>query len=91
MTQERQRRRIIRLLRKIIRASRENIIAIEWWNANRTDQPPLDCETDRVAVKLARDAMAAFLKGDRKAKDVAFGRMREHLRAMEKEQADTGD
>jgi hypothetical protein len=79
MTREQLRKRIIRRLRKIIRESLENIAMIEWWNTNRLDQPPLDCEGDRVVVKLAREAMASFLRGDsREIQLAAFRRLSQY-------------
>lgn len=27
---------------------------IEWWNKNRTDAPPMDCEAERAMLAIAR-------------------------------------
>lgn len=37
---------------------------VEWWNKNRTDAPPMDCEPERVAVSVCDQALAAFDAGD---------------------------
>lgn len=46
-------RRIHRRLDKLIRNTREFIATVEWWNDNRTDCEPLDCEDQKILLQLA--------------------------------------
>ncbi len=65
MTGELLRRRIMRRLRCIVRELEENISTIEWWNANRTDTRPIDCEGDRVLLAVTRRLLMALKSGNR--------------------------
>lgn len=40
-------------LTKIIRDTRSFIATIEWWNTNRTDAEPMDCEPERLLLAVA--------------------------------------
>lgn len=40
-------------LTKIIRDTRIFIATIEWWNTNRTDAEPMDCEPERLLLAVA--------------------------------------
>lgn len=42
------------------------VIDIEWWNNNRTDAPPMDCEPERIAIAVCAEALLAFDQGDDK-------------------------
>lgn len=68
-------------LRKIIREREDMIATVEWWNKNRTDAPPMDCEPERVMLKKARECRAAW--GDRDKYARIAGEMAEYAtRAM---------
>jgi hypothetical protein len=43
-------------LNRVIRRCRQLITDVEWWNANRTDAEPMDCEAERVLLRLAERA-----------------------------------
>jgi hypothetical protein len=49
---------------RIIRECEQFIRDVEWWNANRTDAPPMDCEPERVLLPVARACRAAWDAGD---------------------------
>jgi len=49
---------------KIVRECEQFIRDVEWWNANRTDAPPMDCEPERVLLPVARACLAAWDVGD---------------------------
>jgi hypothetical protein len=57
-------RRIRRELLTVIRETGQMIRDIEWWNTNRTDVPPMDCEPERVMLQIARQCLAAVDAGD---------------------------
>jgi hypothetical protein len=40
-------------LAKVIKDCREGIAAVEWWNKHRTDAEPMDCEPERLMLRLA--------------------------------------
>jgi glucose dehydrogenase len=46
--------------RRIIRQCEEMIATVEYWNRNRTDCEPLDCETERVILSVARACLVAI-------------------------------
>ena len=66
---------------KIIRETLQFICDVEWWNANRTDAPPLDCEGERVLLKVAREQLAAADRGDMLEAERLSGRMLEIAKA----------
>lgn len=41
-------RRVVRRHNKIIRDAEQFIRDVEWWNNNRTECEPMDCEPERV-------------------------------------------
>jgi hypothetical protein len=51
-------------LRKLIRECEQLIIDVEWWNENRTDCPPMDCESSRIMLSMAKPCLEAFDRGD---------------------------
>lgn len=59
---ERERRRIIRLHRELIRECQQIINDVQYWNRTRTDSPPLDCEAERVLKQLMERQLAAFVE-----------------------------
>jgi hypothetical protein len=50
----------LKRLNKIIRDTKQIITDIEWWNRNRTDAPPIDCEFERVLLAKALKCRAAW-------------------------------
>ena len=50
--------------KKIISECEQMIRDVEWWNRNRTDALPLDCEPERVLLPVARACLAAWNSGD---------------------------
>ncbi len=51
-------------MRKIIRELEQVIRDKRWWNQNRLDARPFDIGADLAALKLQREALAAFDRGD---------------------------
>lgn len=49
---------------RIVRECEQMIRDVEWWNRNRLDAPPLDCEPERVLLPVARACLAAWDVGD---------------------------
>lgn len=47
-------------LQRIARNCREQIAVVEWWNRNRADAEPMDCEPERVILRMAIEAMKKF-------------------------------
>jgi hypothetical protein len=60
---------------KIVRECEQFIRDVEWWNANRTDAPPMDCETQRVLLPIARECLEAWDAGDMARVGTLSGRM----------------
>jgi hypothetical protein len=54
-------------LLKIIAETEQLVRDIEWWNNNRTEHAPMDCEGDRVAAQIGRKAVDALDAGDRES------------------------
>jgi len=52
-----------RLLR-IIRDCQQIVNDIEWWNDNRLDAEPIDCEIEKVLVHMGTKAVTAYDAGD---------------------------
>ncbi len=50
-------------LQIIINNCRQKVIAVQSWNDNRPDAKPLDCEPERVLLRLAVDAAALWDEG----------------------------
>lgn len=50
-------------LRKIIEDAHQFVIDVQWWNANRTDAPPMDCEDMMILGRKARIALQAWDTG----------------------------
>lgn len=59
------RKRIRKRLLKIIDECEQFIHDIVWWNNNRTDAEPMDCEPERIMAEKARRCLTAFDAGDR--------------------------
>jgi hypothetical protein len=53
-----------RRLQRIIDETQQLIWDIESWCDNRPDQPPIDCEADRVVLSIAKKAAAQWDAGD---------------------------
>ena len=53
---------------------------IEWWNDNRLDAPPFDCEWAKLGAVRLRQALAAW---DARDTVRASELMQEHIEAME--------
>lgn len=53
--------RVLRGYDRIISGMKETIEAVEWWNNNRTDEDPFDCEIERVAVAMYEELRAEFV------------------------------
>lgn len=64
MDREQHYRRIQRRGLKQIAELEQIIRDIEWWNRNRTDAAPFDCEWARVQLDFAKRAQAAWDRGD---------------------------
>ncbi len=62
---------------RIVRECRQVIIDVEWWNNNRHDAPPMDCEFERVLLPVARACLSAWDSADDDAVTVATERMNE--------------
>lgn len=67
-----------RRLRKMIRGFEQIIIDVESWNENRPDEPPLDCEVERVMLTLAKQARDAIINHDPVKAAKIMGRMLEY-------------
>lgn len=52
----------LKRLKKIRRECRQIINDIEWWNRNRTDSEPIDCEPERIMLAKADAAIKAWGK-----------------------------
>lgn len=50
---------------KIVHECEQMILDAEWWNNNRLDAEPMDCEPERVLLPIARKCLAAWDAGDR--------------------------
>ena len=57
---ERMRLRIISNCRKTIVECEELIDDILWWNNNRHDEEPMDCEEDRVMLHWLKKVLKEF-------------------------------
>lgn len=55
---------MIRHARKIIGELEQFIRDTEWWNANRTDSDPMDCEGEKLLLHEARLDLECLLRGD---------------------------
>ena len=51
-------------LKKIIDETSQLIIDIQWWNNNRLDVAPFDCEVEQVLLGIARKAASQWDAGD---------------------------
>ena len=51
-------------LLKIIQECQQIVNDIEWWNNNRLDADPIDCEIEKILVHLGKQALAAYDDGD---------------------------
>lgn len=51
-------------LAKVIGETEQLIRDIVWWNNNRLDAEPIDCEIERLAVATGKKALAAFDRED---------------------------
>lgn len=47
-------------LLKIIAECEDYIRTVEWWNTNRTDAPPFDCEPERILLKHSQECLEAM-------------------------------
>lgn len=66
-----------RRLQKILDDAHQFVVDVEWWNANRTDAAPMDCEPERVIRELARKAIVNWDRGDLgRQNDGPVGRVR---------------
>jgi hypothetical protein len=61
---ERQRRRIVARLRRVIAELEQIIIDTQGWNGLHPGEPPLDCEGDRVLLHEARRDLAKFIEAN---------------------------
>lgn len=52
-------------LLKIIGEAEQLIRDVEWWNTHRTDAEPLDCESDRIVLSMARRCLKMWDAGER--------------------------
>lgn len=52
-------------VRRMIDDLEVQIATVGWWNQHRTDAPPMDCESERVMLPVARACLAALEAGDR--------------------------
>lgn len=64
MDREQHYERIRRNGLKLIAELEQVIRDIQWWNRNRTDCPPFDCEWAIIAKSLAQQAQEAWERGD---------------------------
>jgi hypothetical protein len=48
-------RRIVVRFAKVKREMQQLINDVQWWNENRTDADPMDCEPEQVFLSLVRD------------------------------------
>jgi hypothetical protein len=62
-THEAVRRRIMRRLPRTIAELQSFIDTVQWWNNNRLDAPPMDCESEMVLLISAKRALA-YAKSD---------------------------
>ncbi len=65
--------------------SEQMVRDVEWWNNNCTDQPPMDCEPERVLARMADDQVAAIDRDDRDEMDRLSKAMVEHMTAVVRE------
>ncbi len=63
---------------KIVRDCQQFIRDVEWWNTNRTDARPVDCEVEKVILSNAIPALAAWDAGDMDGFDMLTKRMIEY-------------
>lgn len=60
---------------KIVRDCEQLIRDVEWWNNNRLDAPPMDCEPERVLLPIARACLSAWDANDLKKVAILASRM----------------
>ncbi len=51
-------------LLKLVREAQQIVNDIEWWNNNRLDSSPFDCETEKIVVHLGKQALVAYDAGN---------------------------
>ncbi len=71
--------RIRMRLLKAIEETEQDIRDMEWWNTNRPEAPPMDCEPERIHVHLAKQALAAFDAGNSQEAERLAGEMVRNL------------
>lgn len=54
----------LKRLEQIIADAEQLVRDVEWWNRNRTDAPPMDCEPERVMLPMARACLASWDPND---------------------------
>lgn len=54
---EQLRRRMLKYLPRMIRELEDFIATAQWWNSNRPDAAPLDCEPEQVLLPKIRKAL----------------------------------
>lgn len=64
MTREQQKAELLRRSDYIIDEVAQMIRDVEWWNNNRLDAPPMDCEPERLLLCLLKKQRAAFAAED---------------------------
>ena len=67
-----------RRLRNIIRDTSQLIIDIQWWNDNRTEEKPFDCESLQVRLNLAETAAKQWDAGDIEEAHVTMNKLSEY-------------
>ena len=54
-----------RRLQKIIDETSQLIRDVQWWNDNRLDAEPIDCEVDQMRLRLAKRVATQWDAGNR--------------------------
>lgn len=62
-TREKARLRVLKRLRRLLRETEQLRNDLDWWNENRTEHPPFDCEGEKVAIPMLKE-MIALVEAD---------------------------
>ncbi len=64
---------------KIIGEAEQSVRDCMYWNNNRPDEEPMDCEDFRIAARLGRQALAEFDAGNLDRHSELVSQMCEHM------------
>lgn len=73
-------------VQKIIDECNQMIIDVHWWNNNRLEEQPLDCEQEKVILSLANNAASLWDAGNIESFQVEMRKITDYVEQCEASQ-----